>query len=191
MVEIQTVPNSGLEEFRRLHNDYTASDESIKTVRSWYQKHPELLVGGYDEGTLVGYCLGRPRSQGDLELSAIAVEESHQRQGIGTELLSTLEDRAMTLGFRRISLGSAGGYVDEFYLANGYEPESVLVRLDPDDVPENYRAMGYDITEERIDNGTKKIYVRVDEYDPEIVTEIRETFDDPEAIYIMAKDIGT
>lgn len=124
-----------------------------------------------------------------MELAGIGVEPDYRRRGVGSALLSAFGDRVNSLGNRRISVGSAGGYVDEFYVANGYAPDSVLVRLDPEDVPENHRTMGYKIVEEQFTNGTKKLYVAVHEYDPELVQKIREAFDDPGAIYIMAKGI--
>jgi len=191
MVEVQMVRESDLPEFRCLHNAYVDRDASLETVRDWYQEHPELLIGAYDDGELAGHCLGLPRAEGEVELAGIAVEQSHQRQGIGSALLSAFEEQARSLQFQRISLGSAGGYVDEFYIENGYTPHSVLVRLDPDDVPQNYRDMEYKIADERMDGCTKKLYVEVDGFDPAFVEEIRAAFDDSEAVYIMEKDLDT
>lgn len=190
MVETKTCRQQDLPAFRRLHNTYVGREETIETVREWYRAHPELLVGAYVEDELVGHCLGIPRSDVEVEIAGIGIEPDYRRQGVGSALLSACENRVISLGYQRISVGSAGGYVDEFYLANGYAPESVLVRLDAEDVPVNYRAMGYEITKERTDNGTKKLYVAVDEYDPERVRKIREAFDDPEAIFIMSKELS-
>lgn len=191
MVAVHPVPESDIENVRRLHDSYTASGESLETVRKWHREHPELFVGAYEGGNLVGYCLGIQRTEEAIELNGIAVEEAHQRQGIGTELLATFEDQVASLGFQRINLGSAGGYVDEFYLQNGYSPRSILVRVDVEDASGDYRAMGYEIAEERIDDGTKKLYIEVDEFDPAFVEEIRDSFADPDAIYILEKHLDS
>lgn len=190
MVKPRTVAELDLEAFRRLHNRYVDRDESLKTVRDWYREHPELLLGAYDDGDLVGHALGRPRSEETVELSGISVAPTHRRRGIGSALLSAFEDRAAAQGFRRVELGSAGGYVDEFYLEHGYTPESVLVRLDPDEAPDG-PDRGYEIADERVEDGTLKLYVPVEELGSPSVEAVRRAFDDPEAIYIMAKRIGS
>lgn len=189
MVDIRPVDESELADFRRLHNTYVGRNESLETVRQWHREHPELLVGAYDDGQLVGHCLGIPRSGDEVELNGIAVDQSHRRQGIGTALLSAFEDLVASLGFQRVSLGSAGGYVDEFYVQNGYSPDSILVRLDPGEDPPDYTEVGYEIRDERLDGDLKKLYVGTDEYDPGFVEEIQEVFEDPEAIYIMSKKL--
>jgi len=191
MVEIRTVRESELDAFRRLHEVYVDRDESVETLRDRHRARPELFVAAYDDGELVGGCLGDPRSDETVELAGIAVERSHQCRGIGAALLSTFEDRAASLGFRRITLGSAGGYVDEFYVENGYRPDSVLVRLDAADTPENDRIRGYEIVDERTDGPTRKLYVNVDRFDPAFLDEVRDAFDDPDAVYVMSKTLDT
>lgn len=189
MVDIRTVRESELADFRRLHNRYTESDDSLATVREWYGANPDLLVGAYRDGELVGICLGLPMDGETVVLRGIAVEGPYRRQGIGTRLLAAFEDRAAALDFRRVSLGSAGGYVDEFYRQNGYSAESILVRLDPADLSEDYRTVGYDVAEAETEDGTTKLYVDVDEFDHAVLEDVRDSFDDDEAIYIVEKDL--
>jgi len=148
-------------------------------------------VGAYVDGEMVGHCLGQPEDDGVVHLAGISVANDHQRRGIGSGLLTEFEACAAALGVSRVTLGSAGGYVDRFYRERGYEPESILVRLPPDDVPENYRDLGYEIVEERMAEGVQKLYVGVDELDHAEVEGVRETFGDEEAIYIMEKDLET
>lgn len=190
MVEIRGVPESDLEAVHEFRTD-RVDDRPLATVREWYEENPELFVAAYDGDEVVGICIGRDGPHEGVELNAIGVAESHTRRGIGSAMVDAFEEQVASLGFDRIGLGSAGGYVDEFYMANGYEPASVLVRLEPDEVPANYRELGYEIVEERIEDGTKKLYVGVDGHDPEFVEGVREAFDDPEAIYIMEKRLGS
>lgn len=193
MVEIRSVPVADLDTARQLHNQYTASDVSRATFREWYDQYPELLLGAYEgteDETLVGYCLGvTGHEEGGVELKGIAVTESSRRQGIGSLLLAQFESNAAELGIDHIGLGSAGGYVDEFYIENGYEPERILVRFDAATVPETYRDLDFEIVNERLDDGTKKLYVGVDEFDPAYLETVRDAFDDPEAIHIMEKSL--
>lgn len=164
-------------------------DTAVESVREWRREHPGLVVGAYADGELVGFATGDDGYGDCAHLNGIGVRKSHTCRGIGSALLDRFEAEAAAAGFPCVSLGSAGGYVDEFYLANGYEAESVLVRLDPDDVPADYADRGYEIVEERLDEGFRKLYVGVDEHDFDFVESVREDFDDPEAIYIMRKTL--
>lgn len=186
MAEIRTVRESDLPAFRRLHNRYVGRDESLETVRNWYRELSDLLLGAYDEDSLVGHGLGRPHSDDRLELAGISVVGPHRRQGIGSALLAAFEERAGELGFQQVSLGSAGGDVDQFYLENGYEPESVLVRLDADSsVPETR----FEVIEERVTGDTRKLYVDPGAGDFAHLDAVRESFGDSQSIYIVVKSL--
>ena len=82
------------------------------------------------DGDLVGVCTGHRRGDASAELAGLGVLPERRREGIGTRLVEQFEENAAEGGFERISVGSAGGDVDNFYAALGYEPESELVRLD-------------------------------------------------------------
>lgn len=131
--------------------------------------------------------MGRPRTGDTVELDGIAVEHPYRRHGIGTELLATFEARAASLGYERVTLGSAGGYVDEFYRRRGYTPQRILVRPELGEGVDEFRERGYAITEKSTDEDTKKIYLDVDGFDPELLDGVRETFEDPHAVYIVER----
>lgn len=198
MVDVRRVPES---DFDVVYSLLCArvGDRDRSLVREWYDAHPELFRAAYhdedadvDTGAhevVVGFALGRERRASSVELAGIGVREPHTRRGIGSRLLTAFEDAAADLGFDRVSLGSAGGYVDDFYLANGYEPESILVRLHPEDVPDDVRDLGFDVLRERTDDSVRKFYVAPNGHDPERVDAVREAFGDPDAIYVMEKDL--
>jgi GNAT superfamily N-acetyltransferase len=181
MVDLRQAPPEEFDAVNRLLCKRVGDRDA---VRDWYDAHPELFQCAYDDA-FVGFTAGRARPGASVELAAIGVVEEYTRRGVGPELLDAVESVAADLGCKRVSLGSAGGYVDEFYLANGYDPESILVRLHPDDVPENHRELGFEILRERVDDGTQKFYVAPGGHDPERVEAVREAFGDPDAIYIM------
>ncbi|PSQ42645.1 hypothetical protein BRD17_08195 [Halobacteriales archaeon SW_7_68_16] len=201
MIEVATVEATALDRFRELHNRYVDRDESIATVRKWHEDHPRLLVGAFDGDELVGHALGlAPDGDGGaVELAGLSVVESHRRRGIGSRLVAAIERRAATAGYDRITLGSAGGYVDEFYLASGYAAESILVRLDgdrvdgpvndPGDLPATLRPAAYRIDRVRRDGATLKLYVAVADHDPAPLDAVRAAFGDPDAIYVLEKEI--
>ncbi|WP_232701437.1 GNAT family N-acetyltransferase [Halobacterium wangiae] len=186
MVDVRRAPPAEFDALYQMLCQRTGEREEA-VVRDWYDTHPELFHGVYADGALVGFTAGRARSDTSVELVGIAVDDAYTRQGVGSRLLDAFESAAAELGYDRVSLGSAGGYVDEFYLANGYEPESILVRLHPEDVPENHVDLGFEILRERVDDGTQKFYVAPGGHDPERVQAVREAFGDPQAIYIVEK----
>lgn len=187
MVAIRRVPESDFQAvYDRLCSRVGDRDRAV--VRAWYDAHPELFLAAYDaEDAVIGFALGRERSDVTAELAGIGVRDEYTRRGIGSDLVAAFEDAAADAGFGCVSLGSAGGYVDNFYLENGYEPESILVRKAPDESLEEYRNLDFEILRERDHAGVRKLYVAPGGYDPERVDAVRGAFDDPDAIYVMEK----
>jgi ribosomal protein S18 acetylase RimI-like enzyme len=205
MVAVRRVPESDFDAVYQLLCERVGGRDRA-SVQSWYDDHPELFHAAYDDNRagggaadvataggaadgVVGFALGRERGDDHVELAGIGVREAYTRLGIGSRLLDAFESAAADAGFERVSLGSAGGYVDEFYLANGYEPESILVRLHPEDVPENVHELGFEILRERREGDTRKFYVAPAGDDPERVEAVRSAFGDPQAIYVMEKTV--
>lgn len=187
MVDVRPVGDTAFADVVAMHHD-RIDDRDPAVLADWYDTHPDLFLGAFESESLVGFALGRARTATSVELVGISVDDEHQRRGIGSRLLTRFEGAAADLGYDRVSVGSAGGYVDEFYLANGYRPESILVRTTRDARPDGYRDR-FDVLRERDDDGTRKVYVDPDGYDPGQVAAVRAFFDDPEAIYIMEKSL--
>jgi ribosomal protein S18 acetylase RimI-like enzyme len=206
MVAVRRVPESDFDAVYQLLCE-RVGDRDRASVRAWYDDHPELFHAAYDGNSaggaaadyghsvaggaaeVVGFAIGRERGDDHVELAGIGVREAYTRRGIGSRLLRAFESAAADAGFERVSLGSAGGYVDDFYRANGYDPESILVRLHPEDAPENVRDLGFEILRERRECDTRKFYVAPGGYDPERVEAVRAAFGDPQAIYIMERTV--
>lgn len=185
MVSIRAISESEITLAHRLHNRFTGQGRSLDTIESWYEATPELFVGAYDGDEPVGICTGRTVSGETAELAGLGVDSSVRREGVGSRLVETFEENAARLGFERITVASAGGYVDQFYADCGYAPEEILVRVSPGELPAEYRNLGFDVVNEATEGETKKLYIDVEELDPEYLAEVRDAFGDDEAIYIM------
>lgn len=190
MVSIRQISHTDLEETLRLHNQFTAQDRSLQTFESHYRETPSLFIGAYETDSLLGICLGWPASEKRARLVGIGVTPGRRQSGIGTRLISTFEENAAAIGIESISVASAGGYVDHFYAGMGFTPTRILVRGDPAEFPSEYRDLGFDIVDEQWEEGTFKLYIEVDELDHEMLSSVRETFGDDDAIYIMEKSLG-
>lgn len=189
MVTVDALHEDDLPHARRLHNRFTASNVPTETVESWYDEAPELFVAAYDDDELVGYCLGLVQANDRIELRGIGIQPAYRREGIGTTLVQAFEARVAERSVDRISVDSAGGYVDQFYVKNGYAPSSILVQLDPSEVPSDYDRLGFDVVEERHEDGVTRLYVDVEKVDTGVITEVRAAFGDRDAIYIMEKEV--
>lgn len=111
-----------------LHTEYI-DETSYDAWQRNFEAHPHLHVGCTIAGRLIGIACGHtsPRTEGAVVLDAIAVVVEHWRSGFGSRLLSAFEEQVQASGRRMVTLGSAGGYVDDFYRANGYECVAYLI----------------------------------------------------------------
>jgi GNAT superfamily N-acetyltransferase len=86
------------------------------------------FVAVEDDGRVVGVCFGETRDGDSVTLAGIAVEASRWRLGIGTALLAAFEGASVRVRARRITVGSAEGFVERFYENKGYHPIEYVVR---------------------------------------------------------------
>jgi predicted N-acetyltransferase YhbS len=97
---------------------------------------PELALVAVDGGDVVGVCFAEVPHEGEgVVLDGLAVDGTRSREGLGTRLLAAFEERVAAAGFARVSLGSAEGYVEEFYLQNGYIPVEFQVTTTEEEPP--------------------------------------------------------
>ena len=190
MVSIEPVDEDDLPVARRLHNRFTAQSISRETVAGWFDEVPGLFLLATDGDDPVGVATGKPRGPPVAELAGLGVRPARRREGIGSRLLERFETNAVAAGFETVSLGSAGGYVDEFYADRGYQPASILVRLEGDDAGTDVGVLGYEVLDERVEGDVRKLYLAADEVDQDRLARMRADLGDDEAIYIMRKVLG-
>lgn len=113
--------------------------ESYEEFNYRVEDYPDLYLGAFADGELVGVIYGQPwqRTESTALLQGIAVtlDETKQlaRTGIGSRLIAAFEESVRRRGLRRIDLGAADDWkVERFYLKNGYSPYE-LVAMDAND----------------------------------------------------------
>lgn len=99
-----------------------ARDESEKVIGAGEGK-----INGVVSLNVIGVAFGWNRMLDAPEdrsfcLDGIAVTEKFQKKGIGTELLMGICEAAYFYGCKSVSVGSAGGYVEKFYINAGFKP---------------------------------------------------------------------
>jgi GNAT superfamily N-acetyltransferase len=80
-------------------------------------------------GTVVGVAFGHPDGEDGVTLEGIAVDDEHTAHGLGSLLLARFEQAAADAGYRNVNSGSGGGYVEHFYLRNGYRQAEYMVMI--------------------------------------------------------------
>lgn len=187
-IDVRAIRNDDFQRACALHNRFTAQNMPGEEMRRWYADAPELFAGAFDADEIVGVVTGRRANQTHAHLLGLGVMPDYRRQGIGAELVAAFEKGAANIGVERVSVGSAGGYIDRFYAAQGYEPWTVLVRTPAEEEPVSPDGF-YDIVEERVEDGIRKRCIDAEGADFDFAEEVRDAFGEKKAVFIMEKPL--
>lgn len=107
-------------------------DSEPGRMKAFYLEYPEAFLYCEDGGELVGIAYGHNRSvqfpdDDSFELCGIAIRYDYWRKGYGRRLLSEFEKAAKAYGAKAVSLGSAEGDAEKFYISCGYIPTEYKV----------------------------------------------------------------
>ena len=174
------------EKFAATYLGESAGDE----FRECTETNPELTVACFAQGQeLIGLCFGHARNASAVGLVGIAMHPDAAAHGKGGELLRFFEQGVLAHGYTTISLGSASGYVERFYLKNGYKPTEYLVYLPAGSRPP---LEGLDVLRVREVDDQVMINIRNESgYQPELKQALVECLGAKRAIYIFEKHIGS
>lgn len=108
--------------FDALVKEYLPGSD-IQCIHQKVDEGDGIALLALEQDTVLGCVYGwaTPR-ENEYVLDGIAVEYHHWRAGIGTALLCAFETKVKQRGYTLISLGSADGFVETFYISNGYQP---------------------------------------------------------------------
>ena len=112
--------------FFALANEYLPGS-SHKKMKCYSERFPKGFVALITDNEVAGVAFGWLRSiehpdDDSFMLDGIAVRYGYQKQGYGKLLLDAFEKAAADYGAPSVSVGSAGGYVERFYINCGYIP---------------------------------------------------------------------
>lgn len=111
-----------LSSFQALVTEYLPGSEPDTIIEKFATSNGTILLAVCEESVL-GCVFGWPTKRaGEYLLDGIAVTFEQWRTGIGSALLKAYEQAVGQKGYQHLSLGSAGGFVEDFYLHNGYQP---------------------------------------------------------------------
>ena len=120
-------------------------DSDPEQMRRFAEAYPRAFLALVLDGAVIGAAFGWPRSYADpadpaFTLNGVCIAWDHWRKGGGRRLLAAFEDAARSYGAPAVSVGSAGGFVEDFYLACGYRPREYKAWVDGAPVVEHVYA---------------------------------------------------
>lgn len=124
-----------------LRSEYQSSFESLvaeylpgsepETILFKHATGQGIILLAIRDEQVVGCAFGWPTVRpGEFMLDGITVSYVLWRNGIGSALLSVFEAEAAKREFSLVSLGSAEGFVERFYMKNGYRPTCYKIERD-------------------------------------------------------------
>lgn len=120
--------------FDRLMAEYLPGNDP-QQVHAYAQAYPEACLALTCGDTVAGVAFGWPRrlrdpSDSSLMLGGLAVAQEARRRGFGRMLLNRFSQAAARYGCDTVSVGSAPGYAETFYIACGLIPVEYKVWTD-------------------------------------------------------------
>jgi GNAT superfamily N-acetyltransferase len=112
-----------------LAEEFLGSQSGIDALAVSFARHPELTIALTLDGIVEGVAFGHRAADGGAILEGITVDDAHTAHGLGSLLLARFEQAAGDAGCCDVSLGSGDGYVEHFYLKNGYTQTEYLIAI--------------------------------------------------------------
>lgn len=131
LVRTDHLDASRYHEFYAMITEYLPGS-NLQKVKARQEAFPQTFLVQKLTGQLIGIAYGWPRKLDDPQdpsfvLDGIAVKAEYWRRGFGTRLLNAFADAAKSGGFSVISVGSADGYAEKFYMHNGFVPKKYRI----------------------------------------------------------------
>jgi GNAT superfamily N-acetyltransferase len=120
-------------EFEQILREYLPGSEP-ETVREKAENYSETCLVALKDEKVIGIAFGWPREAAlprkEYCLDGIAVRYEYWGKGVGGQLLEAFEEGMRKYGYRILSVGSAEGLAEKFYLKHGFVPQSFKVYSD-------------------------------------------------------------
>lgn len=219
MFRFKKIPKGDLARAYKMQKDYTGYKGSFAEFREKYRKCPDLFAGCYIKQNLIGICHGFKRGNLIILWAIAVYKKYagkgigsrllkffvKQVKKIGEKTLKrklrqnkfslsvhsskVLKKPMRKVGTMNISVASAEGYVEKFYLKNGFKPKLFLVRINRSKLPKNYRKKPYEITMERGNHYKKILYIKNEKYSPKLREKVKKAFNAYEVDFIFEKEV--
>ncbi len=118
--------------FSQFWGESSVLESMVKTFARLSDDPDYVLLGAKQDGVLLGFCMGVVcrTLYGDcspfMVIEDFIVDDKHRRAGIGSALMSTVEQRAVDRGCSQVLFVTENDRRDAhgFYAAQGYSPDT-------------------------------------------------------------------
>lgn len=105
-------------------NHSTKKTEAV----SAFSDQEQLSFAFFDNQDQLGGVIGK-RTGNTIHIQLLAVDPSHQNQGIGKQLIKALFDHGKKAGCRSVTVTTQDYQAPQFYQAVGFEPFLSLIHI--------------------------------------------------------------
>jgi len=182
------IPPKDYPRLREIVAEYLPGTE-ISALDKMCADNPTTVVGYYHDDELIGVCYGFPTKDRDFSLDGIAIVWDYMKAGRGGELLALFESQVKALGYTSISLGSADGYVERFYLKNGYTPTELKMYVAADYNPLSAQDAPYHITYIQPEGDRLKLVFTVNNYHQTDKDALCKHYNGSDAFFVFVKHL--
>ena len=184
METVKIIPKSDYIYLKQIVEEYL----SLSNLEKICEQFPSAVVGYYIDDKLIGVCFGFEIDDENFTLDGIAIIEPYNAKGRGGRLISLFEQNVSALGYKNISLGSADGYVERFYIKNGYTPIELKI-YSQDDWEEKSKNSKYPIAYTQKEGDKIKLVIKVDDYNSMNKAEITKYYNGKDSFFVFEKRI--
>lgn len=130
-MEYELLNKDNAKEFYDLAAEYLPDSNQDK-MKEYAVIFPKAFIALVQNHEIIGVVFGWDRKlehpeDNSFVLDGIAIKYVYEKRGYGKILLKAFEESARGYGASVVSLGSAGGYVEKFYMDCGYLPKEYKV----------------------------------------------------------------
>jgi hypothetical protein len=188
METVKIIPESGYEVLRQITNEYLPGT-NLGSLDEMCKNFPSTIVGYYISDKMIGVCYGFEIDSENFMLDGIAVVQPYNAAGRGGELIALFEEEVSKLGYKNISLGSADGYVERFYIKNGYTPTELKIYVDYSGWEEKSANYKYPVAYTQTEGKYTKLVIKVQDYYSMNQDEIREHYNGSSSFFVFEKRV--
>ena len=188
METIKIIPESDYDALRQIVGEYLPGTK-LTELDKMCERFPSAVVGYYIGDKMVGVCYGFEIDCENFMLDGIAIVQPHNAAGRGGKLISLFEERVSAMGYKNISLGSADGYVERFYIKNGYSPVELKIYVEGSEWEHKARDYIYPVAYTQQEGERTKLVIKVTDYCRMDKAEIAAYYNGADAFFVFEKSV--
>ena len=138
-----------------------------------FKKDPKYIVIAKDGDKIIGAILSSDENEDTLLIGELAVDEKYRKAGVGTSLVKKIEQNAIKLNKKTVSLG-AQEPSENFYFKMGYTPRLFIQLTGNNRIEEIKKYVSDKIVWANTGDGFSKVIVETKGIDKKIQKNISE-----------------